>query len=194
MPALATALTVADMAVGAVGAADDRPGAGGGLAGAAFAVQLDDHVGTQGGVLLLAADPPVQLGLRSWAGREGARVEGRNTGSKLGVAGWPVRWRAAAMARCQMASGLGVSMPSPWRVKALRSDGQVVPSSLAAALTLPSCSASWTVRSAWARSVRKRLGCQPTPSRARSAPCRLGEQYPDCYTYAVSMAWVGWAG
>jgi hypothetical protein len=33
-----------------------------GLAGVAFAVQLDHHVGAQGGVLLLAADPLVQLG------------------------------------------------------------------------------------------------------------------------------------
>src|SRR5215216_3466347 len=57
LPALATALTVAGVAVGAVGAADDRPSAGGGLAGMAFAVQLDHHVGAQGGVLLLAADP-----------------------------------------------------------------------------------------------------------------------------------------
>jgi hypothetical protein len=47
--------------------------------------------------------------------------------------------------------------------EALRSDGQVVSSSAAAALTLPSRSASWKARSASARSVRKRLGCQPTP-------------------------------
>ena len=53
-------------------------------------------------------------------------------------------------------------MPRPWRVKALRSDGQVVPSSFAAALTLPRCSASWKARSASVRSARKRLGCQPT--------------------------------
>jgi hypothetical protein len=33
-------------------------------------------------------------------------------------------------------------MPRPWRVKALRSDGQVMSSFFAAALTLPSCSAS----------------------------------------------------
>jgi hypothetical protein len=52
-------------------------------------------------------------------------------------------------------------MPSPWRVKALRSDGQVVPSSAAAAFTEPSCSASWKARSASPRSVRKRLGGQP---------------------------------
>jgi hypothetical protein len=74
-----------------------------------------------------------------------------------------VRWRAAAMARWRTASGLRTGMPSPWRVKALRSDGQMVPSSAAAALTLPSRSASWKARLASARSTRKRLGCQPTP-------------------------------
>jgi hypothetical protein len=42
----------------------------------ALAVQLDDHVGTQGGVLLLAADPLVQLGRWPLSGWEGARVEG----------------------------------------------------------------------------------------------------------------------
>src|SRR5829696_3968845 len=75
LPALATALTVAGVAVGPFGAADDRPGAGGGLAGAAFAVQLDDDVGAQGGVLLVAADPLVQLGRRPRPRREGIRVE-----------------------------------------------------------------------------------------------------------------------
>jgi hypothetical protein len=43
------------------------------------------------------------------------------------MAGWPVRWRAAATARCRTASELRAGMPSPWRVKALRSDGRVVP-------------------------------------------------------------------
>jgi hypothetical protein len=76
--------------------------------------------------------------------------------------GWPVRWRAAAMARWWTASGLGAGMPRPWRPKALRSDGQVVPSCWAAALTLPSCSARAKARSASARSERNRLGCQPT--------------------------------
>src|SRR5512132_4567900 len=70
LPALATALTVAGVAVGAFGAADDRPGAGGGFAGAAFAVELDHHVGAQGGVLLLAADPLVKLGRRPRPRRE----------------------------------------------------------------------------------------------------------------------------
>jgi hypothetical protein len=46
-------------------------------------------------------------------------------------------------------------------VKALRSDGQVVPSSAAAALTLPSRSAKAKARSASPQSTRKRLGCQP---------------------------------
>jgi hypothetical protein len=54
-------------------------------------------------------------------------------------------------------------MPSPWQVKALRSDGQVVPSWMAAALTLASCSASAWARSASARAESNWLGCQPTP-------------------------------
>jgi hypothetical protein len=61
-------------------------------------------------------------------------------------------------------------MPRPWRVKALRSDGQVVPSSWAAALTVPNCSASWKARSASARSARNRLGCQPTRRWVWKAP------------------------
>jgi hypothetical protein len=69
---------------------------------------------------------------------------------------------AASIARWRTASGLRAGMPRLWRPKVLRSDGQVVPSSAAAALTLPSRSASWKARSASARSVRKRLGCQPT--------------------------------
>ena len=97
-----------------------------------------------------------------------------NTGSRVGVAGWPVRWRAAAMARWRTASGLRAGMPRPWRAKALRSDGQVVPSSAAAALTLPSCSARAKARSASARSVRKRLGCQPS-RRSGNGRLPLGE-------------------
>src|SRR4029450_8429114 len=46
----------------AVGPVDDRPGAGGGLAAVAFAVQLDDDVGAQGGVLLPAAGPLIPPG------------------------------------------------------------------------------------------------------------------------------------
>ena len=48
--------------VAAVGPSDDRPGPAGGLAGVAFAVQLDDDVGALVGVLLVAADPRMQLG------------------------------------------------------------------------------------------------------------------------------------
>jgi hypothetical protein len=76
--------------------------------------------------------------------------------------GRPLRWRAAPTARWRTASRSRAGMPSPWRVKALRSDGQVVPNSAAAALTLPSRSASAKARSASARSARKRLGCQPS--------------------------------
>jgi hypothetical protein len=76
------------------------------------------------------------------------------------------------MARWRTASGLRAGMPRPWRVKALRSDGQVVPNSAAAALTLPSRSARAKARSAAARSVRKRLGCQAT------RPSGMGRQAP----------------
>jgi hypothetical protein len=60
------ACSAADALVGqpmtAVGPSDDRPRPSRGLAGVAFAVQFDHHVGTQGGVLLLTTDPLVQLG------------------------------------------------------------------------------------------------------------------------------------
>jgi hypothetical protein len=87
-PALATALPVAGVAavgtagalvgqpVAAVGPADDRPGPGGGLAGPAFAVQLDDDLGAQGGVLLVAADPLVKLCRCPRPRRECIGVEG----------------------------------------------------------------------------------------------------------------------
>jgi hypothetical protein len=77
--------------------------------------------------------------------------------------------RAASAARCRTTSGLRAGMPRPWRVNALRSDGQVVHSSTAAALTLPSRSAWAKARSASARSVRNRLGCQPSGG-DRAAP------------------------
>jgi hypothetical protein len=50
-----------------------------------------------------------------------------NAGSRVGTAGWPACWLAAALARWRTASGLRTGMPRPWRAKALRSDGQVVP-------------------------------------------------------------------
>jgi hypothetical protein len=71
-----------------------------------------------------------------------------NAGARGGAAGGPARWLAVVMARWRTASGLRAGMPSPWRPNTLRSDGQVVPNSWAAALTLPSRSASWNARSA----------------------------------------------
>src|SRR5215207_11219760 len=76
MAALAALLAVAGALVGALGAADDRPGAGGRPAGAALAVQLDYDLGAQGGVLLVAAHPGGQLPDRAFPGREQAAVEG----------------------------------------------------------------------------------------------------------------------
>jgi hypothetical protein len=88
---------------------------------------------------------------------------------KAGATGRPACWRAASAARCRTAWGLRVGMPSPWRMKDLRSDGQVVPSSAAAALTLPSRSASAKARSASARSARKRLAASP-PAAGHARP------------------------
>src|SRR5215210_1659585 len=51
----------------------------------------------------------------------------RSSGCVACGAGWPLRWRAAAMARRRTASGFRAGMPRPWWVSALRSDGQVVP-------------------------------------------------------------------
>jgi hypothetical protein len=66
--ALGAPLAFVGAVLAALAAADDRPGAGGGPAGAAFAVQLDDDLGAQGGVLLVAADLGGQLlGRRSLA-------------------------------------------------------------------------------------------------------------------------------
>jgi hypothetical protein len=46
-------------------------------------------------------------------------------------------------------------------LNAFRSDGQVMPSSAAAAFMLPTSSVGAEARSVSARSARKRLGCQP---------------------------------
>ena len=73
--ALGAVGALADQSVDAVGPADDRPGPGGGSASVAFAVQLDHHVGGQSGVLLLAADPPIQLRRRPLWSRRHPRVE-----------------------------------------------------------------------------------------------------------------------
>jgi hypothetical protein len=102
----------------------------------------------------------MQLGAGgSWAGRAPG-LRATITGSRLG---WPVgrcggrRRSSAGGPPC----GLRAGMPRPWRAKALRSDGQVVPNSAAAALTLPSRSASWKARSASAG--RQRMGWAASP-------------------------------
>ena len=130
--AVGTAGALTGQPVAAVGPSDDRPGPGGWLAGVAFAVQLDHHVGAQDGVLLVAADPLEQLGLRPWPGWQGARVErhkhrvqgrrgglagapaGRGYGAladRLGVAGWhaePVAGEGFAQRRpCSAELGRG---------------------------------------------------------------------------------------
>src|SRR5215218_6714805 len=54
--------------VAALGAGVSLPGEGGWAAGVAFAVELGDGRRAEGGVLLLAADPPVQLGAQPFSG------------------------------------------------------------------------------------------------------------------------------
>jgi hypothetical protein len=96
-------------------------------------------------------------------GGEGARIE-RSKHRAQGRGGRPARRLAVAIARWRTASGLRAGMPRPWRVKALRSDSQIVPRWVAA-LTLPSRSANAKARSASPRSARNRLGCQPSAGR-----------------------------
>ena len=64
-----------------------------------------------------------------------------------------------------MVAGPGAPNPTP-----ARTYPQVVLSSAAAALTLPNGSASAKARSASARSVRNRVGCQPTRGWACKGP------------------------
>jgi hypothetical protein len=68
--AVAALLAVGLAAVAALGAAGDRPGAGAGLGGVAFGVQLHHHPRTQGRVVLGAADPLGQLPTQSRPDRE----------------------------------------------------------------------------------------------------------------------------
>jgi len=59
--AVGPAGALAGQPVAAVGPADDHPDPGGGLAGPASTVEFDHLVGAQDGVLLVAADPRIQL-------------------------------------------------------------------------------------------------------------------------------------
>jgi len=127
--AVGALLAVEVAAVGAVGAAGDRPGAGAGLGRVAFAVQHHHHPGTEGRVILGAADPLGQLPTRPGPDRELAVVEGHKHWVQA-QGGQPAATLAGRLiARWRIASGLRAGMPSPCRWKALRSDGQVVPSS-----------------------------------------------------------------
>jgi hypothetical protein len=105
-----------------------------------------------------------------WAtpGGELTAVRVTSTESSGGAVGGPPRWRAAAMARWRAASGVRAGRPRPWRVKALRSDGQVVPSSWAAACKLPSCSAR-----------AKALGLGPIGEEPAGLPTRHPAQHDD---------------
>jgi hypothetical protein len=99
--------TLVGQPVAALCASDDRPGPGGGLAGVAFAVQLDHHLSAEGGVLLLAADPLEQLGRRPWAGGEGAGIEGHD--HRVQARGGRLAAALAGRGDGALADGLGVA-------------------------------------------------------------------------------------
>jgi hypothetical protein len=72
---VAALLAVGLAAVAALGVAGDRPGAGAGLGGVAFAVQLHHHPRTEGRVVLGPPDPLGRLLTRPGPDREFAVVE-----------------------------------------------------------------------------------------------------------------------
>jgi hypothetical protein len=93
--------------VAVVDPSDNDPGAGGWLAGVAFAVQLDPT--TLAPTVAYSSSRRIHwyssAGDRGRAGRAPG-LRAANTGSSVGVAGWPARWRAAAAARWRTASGV----------------------------------------------------------------------------------------
>jgi hypothetical protein len=117
--ALGAVGALVDQPVAAVGPADDRPGPGGWLAGGrGVRCTARPSRWRPGGVLLLAADPLVQLRLRPWAGGEGARVErherrvkGRGSRSPGALAGG---------SNGPLADGLGVA---GWHARAVATEG-----------------------------------------------------------------------
>jgi hypothetical protein len=180
---LVTLLAILVAALGALRAAGDRPRPRARLGGVVFAVQLHHYPGTQGRVVLGAAHPRGQLLTRPRPDRELAVVERHKHRVQAG-GGWLATALTGDLDRA-LADRLGAAHrhARPWRTNALRSDGQVVPGSAAAAFTEPRRSASCKARSAWARSARKRLGCQLTRCWAcKASLVGVGE---DSTTWAV---------
>jgi hypothetical protein len=99
--AVAAMFSVGLAAVSALGTAGDRPRPGAGLGGVAFAVQLHHHhhPRAQGRVVLGPADPLGQLPPDRARTGSSPWLSATYTGSRLGVAGRPLRWRVASMAR-----------------------------------------------------------------------------------------------
>jgi hypothetical protein len=116
--ALKAAGALAGQPVAAVGPADDRPGPGVGLRAW---LSLSSSTTTLAPKVAYCSSRRTHwyssTGDRSRAG-SAPGLSAINTGSRLGMAGWPPRWRAASMARWRTASGLRAGMPRPWRVKA----------------------------------------------------------------------------
>jgi hypothetical protein len=136
----------------------------------AFAVQFHHHTGAEYRVVLSAPHPLGQLPTRPRPHGQLAVVERHKPRVKLRGGRPPAA----------LAGGLDGALPARLRVarrhaKAVPLEGLAQrrpggPSSAAAALTLPSRSASRKARSASPRSVRKRVGCQPTRCWACKAP------------------------
>jgi hypothetical protein len=140
--AVAALLAVLVAAVGALGAASDRPRPGGGVGGVALGVEFDHDVGAEGGVVLGAADPLGQLSTRPGPDGELAVVAGHK--QRVQARGGRPAAALAGGLDGALPDGFGVAgrHAQPVAVKALRSDGRLVPNWATAALTLPSRSAS----------------------------------------------------
>jgi hypothetical protein len=105
-------------AVGAVGAAGDRPGAGAGLVRVAFGVQLHHHPGAESRVILGAADPLGQLPTRPGPDRDLIAVE-RHKHRVKARGGRPARALMGGLGGA-LADGLGVVRGHP---KAVAGEG-----------------------------------------------------------------------
>jgi hypothetical protein len=96
--------------------------------------------------------------------------------------------RHARLRRGLLGSGWAASPPRPlagiWTADR--------PACLVGASSLPARRPCWR----WSAPSRRfsQADTVGRPSRARSAPCRLGEKYPDCYTYACRVGSLRWPG
>ena len=127
----------------------------------ALGIQLHHSAVAQRLDLLRPTQPHPLLHLGAAPGGELTRVEGRE--HRIQRRRGPQATPLAGGGDGPLANHLWVALGHAEAVppEGFRSDGQVVPSSAAAALTLPSRLAKAKARSASTRSTRNRLGCQP---------------------------------